>query len=671
MKKSILGIIAAAALLNSLQAQQILFSENFGSMTLASGTYGFIPAGMIGINADGFPANTNGNPPFNLNGYLNLAAAVGYTDPMGTDTAAIMTSSLNPPGQADRWLISPPISGITANTMMSWESKAYAAAMADGYEVWVSAAAGNSSNPVVSDFTALSSNRVFDLAAENNTFTSHMVSLSAFAGQTVRFAFRNDSYDKLRLFIDDILVFSPFADDIWLTAVAPTGYDVWGAVNTGKTISGTVVNNGYSPINSFTAKYSDGNVVSQTFSNLNLAYGQSYNFTFSVPYTIASADQSVMNIWVEISNDANNANDTLSTHINGTSFVPNHKVVFEESTGTWCGWCVRGTVYMDSIHQVHPSTTELIACHNFDVMSVTPYSDSMSYILYAYPSIWGERGEIDLPDSIFSIYNSHINHFAFADLNVTANFNPVTRVVNVDVATTPASTINTNNSAENDFRLCVAYTEMNVTGTTPDYDQANYYSYQAYNLPLSGAGHDWQSEPDPVPAANMHYDFVAREFSGGFRGLANSLPDTLIAGTTCHNTSFTYTVPAAYNAANMRAIAILFDTKNGVIYNANGAPFTTPSGISSAEGTNTNDFLLYPNPGSDLVNLGLSLNEEGNVRIDVYNSLGELVYSETKQNLAAGQHRIELNAGNWANGLYSVTVSTAGGTTMRKLTVQH
>ena len=663
MKKQLLTLIAAGALVYSLPAQ-VHYSQNFSGLTLTTG-YSTIPTNMVGINVDGKPGATSANnAPFNAAPYTTLAFAVGST---ATDTFALCTSWLNPVGQADRWLITPAITGLTATSILTWESMAVDPSYSDGFEVWVSVAAGANANPVVADFTAIPANKVFTLAAEANAFTPHGVSLAAFAGQTVRVAFRDNSNDMFKLFIDDITVLDPPANDINLTAVTPSGQASWGAVSSTKTIGGTVKNNGSSPITAFTAKYSDGTIVSQNFTGMNLAYGQTYNFTFTTPYTIATATQAPLKVWVELTGDANHNNDTLNSGIKGYSFMPTHKLVIEEATGTWCGWCVRGAVYLDSMYHVHPTTTALIAVHNGDPMTDATYDTGMGTAVSGYPTILVDRTYSDDPSNAFTQYASHIGDFGVADLTITPTFNTTTRVATVSVDTKMASSF-TNNTANNDYRLAVVFTEMGVTGTASGYDQHNYYSSQSQNLPLVGAGHNWQTEPATVPAANMKYDFVARTILGGFTGMANSLPGTLVAGTTYNNNTFTYTVPAGYNADKMQVHALLIDATNNIIYNANTANLTATFGIESIA-SGQQEFGLYPNPAADMATIALNLNAAETVSVNVYNAMGQLVYSEVKNSTAAGENKIVINTQSFANGMYNVTISSKQGVATKKLTI--
>ena len=637
---------------------QVHYSQNFGNLTLSSTGYATIPANMISINADGNTPDIY-NPPFNAAPYTNLAFAVNGSNSL--DTFAICTSVFTPAGTANRWLITPPVNGITANSILVWESRSEAInqQMLNSFEVWVSAAAGSNSNPVVTDFTNITSNKVFSLTGESSAWKTHVINLAAFAGQTVRIAFRDVSINKYFLNIDDITVVDAATNDLMLASVSPTGQSSWGVVNSTKTIAGVVKNNGSTAVTGFTVKYSDGGaIVSRTYTGLNIGYAQTYNFSFTTPYTITSASQPPLKVWVELTGDNNHNNDTLNSQIKGYSYMPAHKVVVEEGTGTWCGWCVRGAVFMDSMYHVYPSTTVLIAVHSADPMTDTIYDAAVSnYINFGYPSILVDRAYLADPKYIFTQYSSHINDFAVAELTVIPAFNATTRLATITVNTKPASSFS-NNNASTDYRLAVVFTEMGVTGTGSSYDQHNYYS--GGTTPMAGAGHNWQTEPSVVPAASMEYDFVARTILGGAKGQVNSLPNALVAGTTYSNNAFTYTVPAGYKENNIKVHALLIDAKNNIIYNANTADLISSSGIKSMV-AGKQEFNLYPNPVQNILNLDLKLEEPDNVTVTVMNSLGEVVKTKNFGKVSKGSSVITLDVNDLASGAYFVNVATSKG----------
>ena len=101
---------------------------------------------------------------------------------------------------ADDWLITPAIGPLPANQALYWEAFASDPGFPDGYEVRLSTTGALPAT--VGNFSTL----LFSIPAESPTPTNRSADLSAYAGQTVYIAFRNNSNDMNILAIDDILV---------------------------------------------------------------------------------------------------------------------------------------------------------------------------------------------------------------------------------------------------------------------------------------------------------------------------------------------------------------------------------------------------------------------------------------------------------------------------------
>jgi flagellar hook assembly protein FlgD len=66
---------------------------------------------------------------------------------------------------------------------------------------------------------------------------------------------------------------------------------------------------------------------------------------------------------------------------------------------------------------------------------------------------------------------------------------------------------------------------------------------------------------------------------------------------------------------------------------------------------------IYPNPTSNLSEISFSLEEGNSVKMEVYNSLGSLVYSENAGVLNQGKQRMSFNGSNLNNGLYFINLT--------------
>lgn len=109
-------------------------------------------------------------------------------------------SSFSPPGQADRWLITPSII-VGENAVLRWKARSVVFDTAnithESYEVYISSGSGSS----YSDFTSAP---VFSIAEEANVWTEHEIELSDYYGDTIYVAFRHTSNDQAVLGLDDI-----------------------------------------------------------------------------------------------------------------------------------------------------------------------------------------------------------------------------------------------------------------------------------------------------------------------------------------------------------------------------------------------------------------------------------------------------------------------------------
>ena len=220
MKKFFVGIFCVC--FAGVQSQ-ILFSDSFNSLSLQNNvqvvgsqtittTYTTVPT-SYNIIDDGFKnnvGNTNSpNKPFNVASLKTAGWAIGYNN-IEADTFLVSTSWLDTSSVAvKRFVVSPVINSITANSILSWYAKSPDPNFLEGYEVYVTTNTSGTLTAV--DFATLTP--VFAIQDGNTTglgeksvWTKHGLSLSAYAGQNIRIAFKNISKDRFQLWIDDVVV---------------------------------------------------------------------------------------------------------------------------------------------------------------------------------------------------------------------------------------------------------------------------------------------------------------------------------------------------------------------------------------------------------------------------------------------------------------------------------
>ena len=291
-----------------------------------------------------------------------------------------------------------------------------------------------------------------------------------------------------------------------------------------------------------------------------------------------------MEVKTQLTGDEVPANDILNTSFNIVEYAPPKMVVGEEGTGTWCGWCVMGIVYMDSMNMKYPETWVGIAVHNGDPMVVVEYDEGIGPLIeFSYPMGLVDRTVVTDPSTFEGAFLQRINHVPPAGIILqNKSYNETTRALTFTLTSDFVAQVT-------DYRFNAVLVENNVTGTGQAWNQANYYSGGGQG-PMGG----FELLPNPVPAEDMVYQDVARAILGGFSGAAGSLPGTVYAGET-HSYDFSITIPEEWDVTNIEIVGMLMDNTTGRIENACKDELIT--GISDQSGKM--EFSLFPNPAKD------------------------------------------------------------------------
>jgi hypothetical protein len=78
---------------------------------------------------------------------------------------------------------------------------------------------------------------------------------------------------------------------------------------------------------------------------------------------------------------------------------------------------------------------------------------------------------------------------------------------------------------------------------------------------------------------------------------------------------------------------------------------------------------IAPNPSNNNASISVVLKQESDLKIQVYNSLGALVYNGPNQKFAQGKHKIPVDCSTYSSGLYFVTLNTSETKVTKRLVV--
>lgn len=532
MKKTLPLLALSALAPAALQAQETYFQTNFSEG---------IPSEFVLYDVDQNEPSTD-------------MAAVGFS--VGTpwivleegnegNKVAASTSWYKRAGTSNDWMITSAFTVSSDKAVLSWRAKASDSEYRDGYKVYISTTGSE-----VSDFTEAP---VFQVSKEAASWTNHQVSLSDYVGQTIRVAFVNTTKDRAMLYIDDVFAGIPSCIDFECELEGGTVTQFGEYLLTGKVMAKETVS-------SYTVSVTLGEqTLTQTF-NQQVKAGLSATWTMSQPFTIERGTMLPYSISVE-------ANGDRTCREGKVSFIA-HKVVAEEITGTWCGYCVRGLVAMEQMRAEHPDDYIGIAVHGSSVnwvdgMAFDPaqYLDPlyMGLNMTGYPHCTVNRQKkfTGDPEKIPSFYEqAKSGNKPKVDIVLTAEYD-----AELDQITAHTRLFSSADDAEADYHCVFVMIENEVRGQGIGFYQNNYYAG------VRGFGNytDW---PELVPDTLMVYPDVARALYGTYDGVADLYPTKLEQGMT-YSASYTLdSIPTMIHERANTELAVLLLNKNGVIANA-------------------------------------------------------------------------------------------------------
>jgi len=90
---------------------------------------------------------------------------------------------------------------------------------------------------------------------------------------------------------------------------------------------------------------------------------------------------------------------------------------------------------------------------------------------------------------------------------------------------------------------------------------------------------------------------------------------------------------------------------------------------TSVEDEATNNFNIYPNPNNGMFNISFTFETSNNISLNIYNSLGELVFEEYLNNYS-GEYNNTIDLDSYGKGIYFITISSENRIINRKIIIQ-
>ncbi len=675
MKQTFTLIMLLCFTLNSYA--QVLFSEDFNDVALENGA-ALMPDGWFTENKDGQTAvNLPSNFPFNLAQYNTEAWAVTDYE-LGNNKAAISTGLHGPlEGVTDRWLISPKVSGITNETFLFWRGFTTSTTAQDKCNIWVTSTIAGAT-PTSADFIADPTQKVESIRMTPDEFTTYAADLGAFAGKDIYFAIQSESLPPSKVIFDNFQVRVAERDDLEVEGLALETYFYSGP----NKIRANVMSVSPDPITSVTMSYQvdgAGTVVTETFdvSLMNIIDRAMIEFDQVADMEEGGHD---VEVWIE----KVNGNDDMVTENNSkTAFTslmddtPKKRVLIQEYTGAWCGFCPDGTLILEDITK-GDSRYVPVAIHTGDEMEIPEGDIIAGAATSSYPSAsfdfkqfsgegnvaisrgkWKDKAA-DQKDDIVPVEVKIESHTYSRD----------TREMEVTVTT------NFIGATRDDLRLNVWLIEDQVTGPL---NEAGFNGWNNANSDNNSPGSPFFGLGNPLgPDVFVHQHVLNAVFTGAW-GDDQIFPSEVSAGESFSKT-FNYTLPTAtgaeqhWKAEDIHVIAFVsrhdINVKKRSVLNAvRGITFLTGIGNPLEE---LSGVQINPNPISTTALMEVNMTEAADLSIRFFNQLGLEVLSPRQEFFAKGSTTVELSLEELSNGIYFVSLyDEKGGIHTERVVVQH
>lgn len=275
------------------------------------------------------------------------------------------------------------------------------------------------------------------------------------------------------------------------------------------------------------------------------------------------------------------------------SFIPRRKVVLEEQTGTWCGWCPKAIVAADSLKMKYGDQIIPIAIHVIaDPMAYDEYAQALT----PYGAVYGgaPSGLFDrtffttepLPVVKVGRDERYTMRKGFGTMMEQALAVPTLGEVNLTAVRTGLNGVTLKSSARFamdlkgvDYRIAYVITESGVTGSEADgYVQHNYLCDYPARGPVGG----FESMDSEIVGMQFHH--VARAVvNNKYTGIEGIIPANVEGGKEySYNVSFQ--LPSPLKPDNCAIVAMIIDNKTGKVINAAEHSFYQHSAIEEVTG---------------------------------------------------------------------------------------
>ena len=420
------------------------------------------------------------------------------------------------------------------------------------------------------------------------------------------------------------------------------------------TVSGKLQNMGTTTVTSMDVNYSvdGGATVTESLSGLSLATGDYYDFNHGTTWSPTAAGVYDIAVWatnINGASDMNTANDMVSGQVTVYDNATIKRPMLESFTSSTCGPCVAGNVNVASV--------------------LTAYSDDQ-YSLLKYQMSWPGSG-----DPYYTLEGG--DRRTYYNVNAVPDF-----ILDGNVWQGNSSSLL--NSQVDAVLANPTFAEISsyftVTGQTVDITVSiNPIGDFANSLTLYTAIYEIKTYNNVGSNGETEFGNVMKKMVPGSMGFA--LPTLQTGVAVVENFSHTfqgsYTLPPDANSPidhttqhsiedfnNLGVVTWIQDDATKEVIQST---VSTISG-TSVEELSTTKLMLFPNPAENTATVAFEGLEGSDIKIDLYNLLGELVFTGNHTS-ASNFDYYNIDVTTLNNGIYNLVLTVGESMTTKKLQI--
>lgn len=317
-------------------------------------------------------------------------------------------------------------------------------------------------------------------------------------------------------------------------------------------VSGIIKNNASESAVNPVVRYSiNGQPIGSYTYNGTIDFRQSANFDFNIPTTAfneaMTANVSLSLEWADGAADDAPADNVSAFTVELAKEVFKRRMVVEEHTGAWCGYCVRGIVGLKEMKEKYGDDFIGIGIHNGDQYAITAYDNFIGGYMSGYPNSIVNRSGSAVDPSYTNLYNRYqsMDSQADADIAVEATYDTEGKI---NFTAHSRFAFNETNA---DYRVAFVVLENQLPII-----QTNYYD---------GSGSAMGGFENLPRQAKIDIDDVARGIYPNPTGDKGSIPASVTKGEV-----YDYTLsvkPTFKDGKNVEVVALLINGRTGEIMN--------------------------------------------------------------------------------------------------------